>query len=344
MLSACHAATPVLGRQMAVVTQLTTRRSARRQADRARIHARVVHPIDTPHLTPDPLVHRESRLISVVTTFRLLIAALVVHAGAILLLALISNVVGQSSQYQAPERMRVRITEEVVPTEEEPPPVAALPTVEGPVRPDFSPAPTEPAAADPPKPPPMHEPPTSEPADPNEPPPEQLPRRIVGLSLESTVTGSGPAFAVGTSRRGKTERRAKDPKVASRAPTGQGTGTGAGTGNRPSRPEVREQREASRIPSRDAEFKKPRRLTPNRPPYPPTLKAQGIEGDVTMRVQIAEDGRVEHVSVIRSSGHQAFDDTARRAARAERFAPATRDGKPVPFTLTYSYRFRIDEQ
>ena len=340
MLTAPAAAGPEPRAHALAVAELTVRRNAKREADRARIHARVVHPIDTPYLVQDPLVRRDSRLISAVTMFRLLVVAVIAHAAAIVVLALISSVMGQSSSHQEGERVSVRIAEALAPPEEEPAPVAPLPTVEGPVRPEFSPEPTEPAAAEPAEPAPADEPPTEEPAEAAA---EEVPRRIVGLSLESTVTGSGPAFAVGTSRMGKTERRAKDPKVASRAPTGRAVGTGTGAGNRPKPPEVREQRAASRIPTRDAKFIKPRRLAPNRPAYPPTLKAQGIEGNVMVRVQVAEDGRVTSVTVVQSSGHSAFDNTARRAARAERFAPATRDGKPVPYTLTYSYRFRIDE-
>ena len=34
---------------------------------------------------------------------------------------------------------------------------------------------------------------------------------------------------------------------------------------------------------------------------------------------------------------------ARMAALRESFSPATRDGKGVPYTLSYSYRFRIEE-
>jgi TonB family protein len=84
-------------------------------------------------------------------------------------------------------------------------------------------------------------------------------------------------------------------------------------------------------------------LKPNRPEFPATLKAQGIEGDVTVRVDIAASGDVTSVTIVRSSGYPAFDDAAKRAAASERFAPAIRDGNPVPFSLSYSYRFRIEE-
>ena len=62
-----------------------------------------------------------------------------------------------------------------------------------------------------------------------------------------------------------------------------------------------------------------------------------------VRVSIEANGKVSSVTVLKGSGHQAFDEAAERAAMAETFTPATRDGKPVAYTLSYSYRFRIEE-
>jgi protein TonB len=103
------------------------------------------------------------------------------------------------------------------------------------------------------------------------------------------------------------------------------------------------QRVASHIPTRDTQFEKPKRLKPNRPEFPAALKAQGVEGDVVVRVDIAADGHVTGVAIVRSSGYPAFDEAAKRAATSEQFAPALRDGVAVPFTLSYSYRFRIED-
>jgi TonB family protein len=100
---------------------------------------------------------------------------------------------------------------------------------------------------------------------------------------------------------------------------------------------------ASHIPTRDTQFEKPKRLKPNRPAFPPALKAQGVQGDVVVRVDIAASGQVTSVTIVSSSGYPAFDDAAKQAAASERFAPARRDGIAVPFTLSYSYRFRIEE-
>jgi TonB family protein len=64
---------------------------------------------------------------------------------------------------------------------------------------------------------------------------------------------------------------------------------------------------------------------------------------VLVTVSLDATGAVQQASVLRSSGHAEFDSAALNAARAERFAPATRDGKPVPYTLSYTYHFRIED-
>jgi periplasmic protein TonB len=304
-------------------------RNARRQTTRERIHERVVHPIDTPRLLRDPLERRDSRTSSALAGVRLVVAALVIHAVLIVGFAFVGHLVGEQRTYHPPERLTVRIVE----TRPPPPVVEEPPVAPAPVVPEFEPVtppqrpevPTKaPVKIDAPEPAPTPE-------------PNPVPRRIVGLSLESTVEGNGPSFATGTSRLGRTETRAADPARAERAPAPQ-PAPAASTASRSG-----VQRDASHIPTRDTQFEKPKRLRPNRPEFPPALKAQGIEGDVVVRVDIAASGQVTGVTIVRSSGYPAFDDAAKQAAASERFAPAMRDGNAVPFTLSYSYRFRIEE-
>jgi TonB family protein len=304
-------------------------RRIERQATRERIHARVVHPIDTPSLLRDPLERRESKALSAIAGMRLLAGAAVIHGGLIVCFALVSSLVGDHATYRTPERLKVSIVE----TPPEPPPVPEPPKVEAPVEPEFSqpepPKPVEPPRKAAPK---ELEPKVAEPT------PEPPLRRTVGLSLESTVQGNGPSFATGSSRMGATETRAVDPAKAARAPSSAGQAAApapvASAGV---------QRAAARIPTRDVEFEKPKRVRPNRPEYPAALKAQGLEGEVMVSVDIAATGRVTSVSIVQSSGEPAFDEAARRAALAEQFSPATRGGQPVAFTLSYSYRFRIKD-
>jgi periplasmic protein TonB len=303
-------------------------KNEKRQGTRERIHARVVHPIDTPRLLPDPLQRRDSRALSAFAAIRIVIAAGVIHAAVILSFAVVGYLMGQQAAYPPPERLTVRVIETPPPP---PPVVEEAPVEPAPVVPEFAP-PTPAKRADAP----AKEPTKVEDAPELAPTPEPAPRRIVGLSLESTVEGAGPSFATGTSRLGQTDKRAADPTQAQRAPAAEAAPAAApqpGSG----------QRVASHIPTRDTQFEKPKRLRPNRPLYPAALKAQGIEGDVTVRVDIAASGAVTNVTIVSGSGYPAFDDAAKRAATSERFAPALRDGNPVPFSLSYSYRFRIED-
>jgi protein TonB len=309
--------------------QFSDSRNAKRQSSRERIHARVVHPIDTPRLLPDPLERRDSRARSALVAIRLVIAAGIIHAAVILSFAIVGYLVGQQKAYHPPERISVKIVETAPPP---PPPVVEEPPVQpAPVVPEFEPVvpPKRPDA-------PAQEPPKAHDAPQPTPEPDAAPRRIVGLNLESTVEGNGPSFATGTSRMGQTNTRATDPTQAKRAPA-------AAPAPAPAPQPGGGQRVASHIPTRDTQFEKPKRLRPNRPEFPAALKAQGIEGDVTVRVDIAATGAVTSVTIVSSSGHPAFDDAAKRAAASERFAPAIRDGNPVPFSLSYSYRFRIED-
>lgn len=310
--------------------QFAAGRNTKRQASRELIHSRVVHPIDTPRLIPDPLERRDSRKLSALSGIRLVVAAIVIHAFIIACFALVGQLVGEQASYHPPERLTVKIVET-----KPPPPVVEEPPVEpAPIVPEF----VEPT----PPPPPVAAKKPTKTQDAPEPTPEPeaapVPRRIVGLSLESTVEGNGPSFATGTSRMGQTDTHATDPTQARRAPTASASAAAA-----PVATAAATQRVAAHIPTRDTQFEKPKRLRPSRPPFPAALKAQGVEGDVVVRVDIAVSGQVTNVTIVQSSGHAAFDDAAKRAASSEHFAPATRDGTPVPFTLTYSYHFRIED-
>ncbi|HET9929885.1 MAG TPA: TonB family protein [Polyangiaceae bacterium] len=312
------------------VARFSRARNAKRQARRELIHARVVHPIDTPRLSFDPLERRESRALSALSAVRLVVSAVMIHVAVILVFAVVGYLLRRERTIHAPEHLTVKIVETQRPVL--PPPVAEEPPVSpAPIVPEFESVTPPPKRRDAP----VREPPKPRDTPSPAPEPQAAPRRIVGLSLESTVEGSGPAFATGTSRLGRTDPQAVDPLQARRAPAASAPAAAPqpdGT-----------QRIASHIPTRDTQFEKPKRLKPNRPEFPAELKAQGIEGDVTVRVDIAASGAVTSVTIVQSSGYPAFDEAARRAAASERFAPAVRDGNAVPFSLSYSYRFRIED-
>jgi len=286
---------------------LSQRKLAERHAARARIEARVARPPSAEQRAFDPLVRGSLGLGS----------KLAIAAAAILLSSGVhAGVYGFGSLFESGEqkdRKRDLVAIEVrerKPEPKEEKPVEPEPEPERVVKP---PPPKKRAVEPPPE---------------KEKPPEKpgKPVRVVGLSLDSTSQGgSGPSFAVGNTRQGETDKRATDPKKVARvAPP-------------PSRNQT-----ASRIPTAGAKYVLPRRKRPIEPPYPKELLAQGIEAAVTVMVSLDTSGNVKSVKIIKSSGRPEFDESARKTALAEQFEPATRDGTPIPYTLSYTYRFTID--
>lgn len=112
-------------------------------------------------------------------------------------------------------------------------------------------------------------------------------------------------------------------------------------------PPGREAEEASATPSdvapRQAEVDAPPRPRASiRPDYPVRARERGEQGDVVLEISVDEEGGVDGVSVVSSSGHAELDEAAVRAARRARFAPAKAGGSPVASVarLTLSFRLR----
>lgn len=165
------------------------------------------------------------------------------------------------------------------------------------------------AVTPPPEPPLLPDPIDLQPPPPDAPPPPPPPvRRVVGLSLESTVVGgAGPAVAVGNTRMGETARIAADPSVE---------------------------------PLRQ-EFTPARRLTDEKPEYPQELRARSVEGDVGLQVELDAQGLITEVTVVASSGFPAFDASAVASARRATYEAAKLNGVAVAQVLRFTVRFRL---
>ena len=70
---------------------------------------------------------------------------------------------------------------------------------------------------------------------------------------------------------------------------------------------------------------------PNRSPpnYPAISRRLGEQGQVRLKVELDETGRVTYARVAESSGYKRLDDAGLAAVKGWRCNPATRDGKPV---------------
>ncbi|MEL7367375.1 MAG: energy transducer TonB [Myxococcota bacterium] len=301
---------------------------------RERAVARVVAPVPTALRAFDPLIRPTgSKAAQLVRTAVMLLAAVALHGFMLTAIFAANRVASTVTPAQkVDEKIKVAIVEPPPP----PPPPVEVPEPE--------PEAVEPEAPEPPPPPPPKKkkpkppkkkkaPPPPDPIDlPPEPkpPPKKQPRRIVGLNLESTVQGgSGPGFAVGNTRMGQTGDTAEDAKKVEKLQ------------NAPSEPRVN--REATRIPGRGrgkvaAPTAKGGRIKPE---FPPLLRKQNIEANVTVEVRIDEKGKVMSARVLDGSRFKEFEKSALAAARKQRWNPAKQGNKAIPYTITYTYFFRI---
>lgn len=78
--------------------------------------------------------------------------------------------------------------------------------------------------------------------------------------------------------------------------------------------------------------------------YPLELWDQDIEGNTLVRVLVNEEGVVDSVMVVESSGHPALDSAAVRGALAMEFEPATKEGEPVRVWAQVPVYFSKDVQ
>ena len=176
--------------------------------------------------------------------------------------------------------------------------------------------------------------PKAEPKPAEPPPTDKPPPRVVGLSLDSTVEGGqGPGFAVGNTREGQTAKQAADPtKVAP-----------VGVGPIVEQPTQSPNRAASRIPTVGLVFTPAKKKKERKPPYPETLKSQGIEGDVVLMVTLDAEGKITAVKILKGALQPEFNESARKTALEDEYEPALKNGVPVPQTLTFTTRFRLEE-
>lgn len=75
------------------------------------------------------------------------------------------------------------------------------------------------------------------------------------------------------------------------------------------------------------------------PEYPARYVSQRYAAVVTLKVTIDEEGVPQEVSILEPARYPEFNTSAKRAAFQERYRPATRDGKAVPYVRTTRYNF-----
>ena len=77
------------------------------------------------------------------------------------------------------------------------------------------------------------------------------------------------------------------------------------------------------------------------PDYPVSLRREGVEGTVAIKVTIDEDGNVAECVVSKSSNAE-FEKPALAAVRTWKFKPATKDGAAVKAAIIIPIRFSAE--
>jgi periplasmic protein TonB len=86
----------------------------------------------------------------------------------------------------------------------------------------------------------------------------------------------------------------------------------------------------------------PRFASAFKPPYPPDLVRQELEGSATVRITINEQGRVIACDLVKATNRAFYDETREQALKRWRFRPATSDGVPVQSQQTLTVYFQLD--
>ncbi len=76
--------------------------------------------------------------------------------------------------------------------------------------------------------------------------------------------------------------------------------------------------------------------------YPATLRAEGVQGKVTLMAMLHENGRLSDVRVVKSSGNAALDEVAledvQNAPSITLSRPLQRTQMPVKFSISYDLK------
>src|SRR5581483_7527521 len=82
--------------------------------------------------------------------------------------------------------------------------------------------------------------------------------------------------------------------------------------------------------------------------YPPEAALEYRQGQVMVKFHVSENGDVESVEAVRNNSSDSdspvLEEAALRAARQWKFKPYLVNGKPMKFTTTVPFVFRINEQ
>lgn len=77
--------------------------------------------------------------------------------------------------------------------------------------------------------------------------------------------------------------------------------------------------------------------------YPLRAKHKGIEGWVSVALQVGMEGNIEAVEVLEAEPKGVFEESVTRSIRAWRFSPATVMGERVKTRVVTTIRFELED-
>jgi protein TonB len=90
----------------------------------------------------------------------------------------------------------------------------------------------------------------------------------------------------------------------------------------------------------DADYKAAYLRNP-KPPYPPAALKMRVEGTVTLRVLVLEDGTSGKIVLSKSSGNESLDQSALETVAKWKFTPAKSQGQSIAQWVSIPINFSI---
>lgn len=87
----------------------------------------------------------------------------------------------------------------------------------------------------------------------------------------------------------------------------------------------------------------PRALDHRKPAYPMSAHRRGIEGSVTVKILVNENGKVERIEVLEVVGYQGFRRSVLAVASAWRFTPPRHKGRRVRAYVIKKTEFKLEK-
>jgi TonB family protein len=88
-------------------------------------------------------------------------------------------------------------------------------------------------------------------------------------------------------------------------------------------------------------FVQPKYVENPKPVYPQEARKKGYEGEVILRVEVLQNGRVGQIDVKKSSGYELLDRSALATVKQWKFVPAQKGEKSIPLWVNIPVKFQL---